>query len=80
MEGGVLKGSANFEANPQILLLVDQVAKRYGKLPSEILSLDVWDLSIAVACMMEADNAAGHLMKRIQSEGMPVFPTICLKD
>ena len=71
---------ADFEENPEILLLIDQVAKRYGRLPSEILALDVWDLSIAVACMMQHDATAGALMKRIQTEGMPVWPVVVLRD
>ena len=69
-----------FEREPEILLIVDQIAKRYGRLPSEVLEMDVWEMSFAVACLMEADQVAGGLMKRINKDGMPVFPVIVLRD
>ena len=69
-----------FEAQPEILLIVDQIAKRYGRLPSEVLEMDVWEMSFAVACLMEADQVAGSLMKRINKDGMPVFPVVVLRD
>tara|TARA_R100000329_G_scaffold150388_2_gene143164 strand:- start:2638 stop:2766 length:129 start_codon:yes stop_codon:yes gene_type:complete len=42
--------------------------------------MDVWEMSFAVACLMEADQVAGGLMKRINKDGMPVFPVIVLRD
>lgn len=80
MEVRPWNGCTAFEKQPEILLLADQVAKRYGKLPHEILELSVWEMSIAVACMMETDQVAGQLIKRINADNMPVFPVVVLRD
>ena len=74
-----LSGCKPFEKQPEILLLIDQLAKRYNRLPSEILELDVWEMSLCVACMMESDSVAGHLIQRINKDGMPVFPVVVLR-
>jgi hypothetical protein len=60
--------------------VIDQVAKRYGRLPHEILDLDVWELSIAVACLMQSDATAGQLMRRLNADNMPIFPVVVLRD
>lgn len=80
MEVQQSSGCRPFEREPEILLVVDQIAKRYGRLPSEVLDMDVWEMSFAVACMMETDQVAGGLIKRINKDGMPVFPVVVLRD
>jgi RecA-family ATPase len=75
-----LKGSAVFEKEPETLLVLDQVAKRYGKTPAEVLEMDVFDLSLCLACIMEADATAAHLMKKLNKDSMPVFPVVVLRD
>ena len=80
MEVRPWNGCAPFEQQPEILLVVDQLAKRYGRLPSEILELDIWEISLAMACLMQADATAGVLMKRLNADNMPVFPVVVLRD
>ena len=80
MEGGAWKGSASFEQEPETLLILDQVAKRYGLLPSDVLELDVWELSLCLACIMQSDATAAELMKRLNKDSMPVFPVVVLRD
>ena len=78
MEVQPLNGCAHFEADPGILLVVDKIARRYGVLPSEVLELDVWELGLAMSCMMQADATSGTLIKRLNKDGMPVFPVTVL--
>lgn len=58
--------------------MVDKLARRYGVLPSDILELDVWELGLAMSCMMQADATSGALIKRLNADGMPVFPVTVL--
>ena len=80
MEAQLLNGCEPFEENPTSLRVIDQIAKRYGKLPSEVLELDVWEMSLAFACIQQADATAAQLMKRINADSMPVFPVVVLRD
>jgi hypothetical protein len=80
MEAQPWNGCAPFEQQPEILLVVDQLARRYGKLPSEIMELDIWETSLAMACLMQADATAGQLMRRLNADNMPVFPVVVLRD
>ena len=80
MEAQPWNGCTPFEKQPEILLIVDQVAKRYGKLPSEILELDVWEMSLCMACIMQSDATASQMMRRLNADNMPVFPVVVLRD
>ena len=73
-------GSNPFSEKPEILLIIHSLAKTYNRLPSEILDLDLYDLSLAVLCYQEADAASAALVKRLNSDGMPVFPAVILKQ
>jgi len=42
--------------------------------------LDVWDLSIAMACVMQADATSSVLLRRLNKDNMPVFPVVVLRD
>ena len=75
-----MNGCTPFEKQPEILLIVDQVAKRYGKLPSEVLELDVWELSLCMACIMQSDATASVMMRRLNADNMPIFPVVVLRD
>lgn len=44
------------------------------------MELDVWEISLAMACVMQADATAGQLMRRLNADNMPVFPVIVLRD
>ena len=80
MEVAALNGCDSFEQEPETLLILDQVAKRYGLLPSDVLELDVWELSLCLACIMQSDATAAQLMKRLNKDSMPVFPVVVLRD
>ena len=75
-----MKGCGPFENEPETLLILDQVAKRYGLLPSDVLELDVWELSLALACIMQSDATSAQLMQRLNKDSMPVFPVVVLRD
>lgn len=67
--------SPGFAAAPDMLRLVDGLARRYGRWPHEVLDLSPEDLTLAVMC---GELAARDLNKRIrQAKGM-VFPTLAL--
>ena len=80
MEVRQSSGCRPFEQEPETLLVLDQVARRYGKLPHEILELPVWEMSLALACIMQSDATSAHLMKRLNADNMPVFPVVVLRD
>lgn len=75
-----MRGSNPFENEPETLLVLDQIAKRYGKTPGEVLEMDVWDLSLCLACIMEADKTSTALIKKLNRDSMPVFPVVVLRD
>ena len=60
--------------------MLDQIGKRYGKTPAEVLEMDVWEMSLALACMMEVDALADQLIKKLNKDHMPVFPVVVLRD
>ena len=80
MEVQSWNGCRPFESQPELLLVIDQVAKRYGKLPSEVMELDIWEMSLCLACIMQSDATAAHLMKRLNKDNMPVFPVVIVRD
>ncbi|QDP48294.1 MAG: hypothetical protein Unbinned4944contig1000_18 [Prokaryotic dsDNA virus sp.] len=80
MEVQLWIGCNPFERDPETLLVVDQIAKRYGRLPHEILELDVWELSLAMACLIQSDATSAQLMRRLNADSMPVFPVVVVRD
>ena len=48
--------------------------------PAEVLELSVWEISLAFACVQQADATAAQLMKKCNKESMPVFPVVVLRD
>jgi|TARA_R100000455_G_C6273353_1_gene130898 hypothetical protein len=48
--------------------------------PAQVLEMSVWEISLAFACIQQADATAAQLMKRINADSMPVFPVVVLKD
>ena len=73
-------GCKPFENNPDSLLLLDQVAKRYNMHPAQVLRMSVWEISLAYACIQQHDATAAQLMQRINADSMPVFPVVVLRD
>ena len=69
-------GWLRFEANPDLLLLIDQIARRYNMRPHEVLELDSWQISLAVACVRQNQATSAQLVSRINSQGGMVFPTV----
>ena len=73
----VLRWSASpgFAERPNVLRMIDGLAKRYGRWPHEVLDLSAEELTLAVLC---GEVAASDLNKRLRrSKGM-VFPTLSL--
>jgi hypothetical protein len=56
--------------------LVAKLARTYGRLPSEIMRLSPYDLSITMLCFIEEQ---GELQSRLGGEGM-AFPVVDMRD
>lgn len=67
----------DFAGAPDLVLIVDQLARRYGCLPHEVLALDPWQLTTAIVCYRAGREAEGEAVQRAAREGM-VFPTVSL--
>ncbi len=63
-----------FEENREMLILLDQIARRYGIAPHEILKWDPYELGLAVCCVKAAEEVAKQITHRLNQEGMPVIP------
>jgi len=63
-----------------VLLALDTLARRYGRLPHEILELDLYEMGLTMMCYQEADRASAQLVQRLNRDGMPVFPAVILKS
>ena len=67
------------------MLLVDRIARRYNRTPSEVLEMDIYDLSMCIVCLQHADAHQATYIKRIQREAkgsmvpLPV-PTINISE
>lgn len=55
-------------------VLVDGLAKRYGKWPHEVLDLDPYQLSVALICAKAGQGFARGLQDRIERNRGVVFP------
>lgn len=57
------------------LLLLDRVARRYGRLPSEVAGLDPVSLGLDIACLIAGESAGAQAVEMIGRSGGMVFPT-----
>ena len=80
MEETQLPGSSPFEDQPEMLLLLDSLARRYGLAPHQVMEWSPYELGLAVCCLKATDSMVGVLTKRLNSEGMPVFPVMILQQ
>lgn len=63
-----------------MLILLDTLARRYGVAPHLVLEWTPYELGLAVCCLKAADEMTGMLTKRLNREGMPVFPVMVLSQ
>ena len=56
------------------MLLVDALAKRYGKWPHEVLALDPEQLGYALACAQQADATRSQMVERVHP-----FPVVIVE-
>jgi hypothetical protein len=63
-----------------MLVLLDAVARRYSVPPHQVLEWTPYELGLAVACVKAHDELSGVLAKRLNKEGMPVFPVMILQQ
>ncbi len=54
------------------------LGQRYGIPPHELIKLDCFELGLMLACAQEREETSAALMKRLNREGMPVFPVVVL--
>lgn len=52
------------------------MAKRYGKLPHEVLALEPFELAIATICMGHGQALSRQMIQRITSDKGMVFPVV----
>ncbi len=55
---------------------MDSLARRYGRMPHEILALDPFELGVAIVAYQHAKQHEAHLIRRA---GM-VFPAVILSE
>lgn len=61
------------------MLLVDAIARRYGKWPHEVLRLSPGELSIALSTLDAGDSAVAEMVGRIsRTKGGMVFPVVTI--
>ena len=63
-----------------MLILLDAIARRYGKTPDECLNMTPYQLGLAVLCLKAHDDLAGTIVKRLNAEGMPCFPVMIVQQ
>lgn len=67
-----------FAASPEALVLVDRIAKRYGRLPHEVMELSPYQFTVAALCVQQAADSAEQAIGRINRSGGMVFPVLDL--
>lgn len=60
------------------MLIVDALARRYGKAPHEILEWEPWQLTVAVACWRTGEAASAEAVRRASQGNGMVFPVVVL--
>jgi hypothetical protein len=48
-------------------------------MPHEVLTLDPWELGLALECLQQSDATAAQLQARINQAGGMVFPVVVLR-
>jgi hypothetical protein len=66
-------------SQPDFLLMLDAIARRYGCFPHEVLDLDPFELGLAIESYKQADATASAQIKRISNKGGWVFPVVALR-
>lgn len=74
-----MKHWITFENDKEFLNLIDIIARQYGKLPSEILSLQWNELYICVRCIVARSERAKEAMKSKKKDEM-IFPVLNIMD
>ena len=74
-----LKGSRTFANQPDFLLMLDALAKRYGCFPHEVLNLDPFELGLALECYRQQDATSAQAVERISKRGGMVFPVVPIR-
>ena len=77
--------SRRFANDPELAVLVDKIARRYGVTPFQVLDMDPEQLGICLVCMVLADDARHRMVKQLQSRSGKSFvpvpvPTINIGD
>jgi hypothetical protein len=49
-------------------------------MPHEVLTLDPWELGLALECLQQSDATAAQLQNRINQGGGMVFPVVVLRS
>jgi hypothetical protein len=76
-----LSGLPPFVSEPEIVLTVDAIARRYGVLPHQVLEMSPWDLGLAFQCVQQAARSSAQAVQRMQAAGgiLPVpIPVIVI--
>lgn len=57
------------------LLLLDRLARRYGRMPHEVAGLDAVSVGLDIAAMLAGESAQAQAVEMIARGGGVVFPT-----
>ena len=72
------KGWQAFAKNPEILLILGELGKMFGRLPHELLELSPYELGLALEVYRQRDATAAQMMERM-GDSVPVVPVVVLK-
>ena len=76
-----LNGLSHFKNDKEFYVIVDIVARNYGKLPHEILNLSFEELFLAVYCILERSKRVQSFIKKsTRKKDSSVFSMINLTE
>lgn len=74
-----------FAREPEVALIVDKIAKRYGLTPMRVIEMDPVDLGLALVCVYHADKRRAEMIGSLKRSGkggmVPVpLPTLDITE
>ena len=58
-----------FAREPDLAILVDKIAKRYGLTPLQVIDMDPEDLGLAIVCVYHADKRRADMISSLRTAG-----------
>lgn len=75
-----LNGLLDFKKDRNYYVVIDMIARQYGKFPHEVTKLDYDELYLAIYCLVERSKRINGILKKNNRKKSMTIPTINILD